>query len=70
MQNRDRKDAKQTKATVQQPSAAESDGKSDSGSEIDANGGANVTDGKVHVEFTEEESIDPETNTIQFKVTI
>lgn len=64
LQNRDRKDAKQSKAAAQQPSAVESDGKSDSGSEIDAN----VTDGKAHVEFTEEEFIAPETNTIQFKV--
>lgn len=42
----------------------ESDGKSDSGSELEAN----VVDGKAHVEFTEEEIIAPETNTIQFKV--
>lgn len=65
MQNRDRKDTKQSKAAAQQPSAVESDGKSDSGSEIDA---TNVSDGKVHVEFTEEEIIAPETNTVQFKV--
>lgn len=70
MQNRDRKEAKQSKAAVQQPSAVESDGKSDSGSEIDANSGANVSDGKVHVEFTEEEIIAPETNTVQFKVCV
>lgn len=68
LQNRDRKDAKQAKAAAQQPSAVESDGKSDSGSEIDANSAANVTDGKFHVEFTEEEIIAPETNTVQFKV--
>lgn len=67
IQNRDRKDAKQSKAAaIQQPSAVESDGKSDSGSEIDSN----VTDGKAHVEFTEEEIIAPETNTVQFKVCI
>lgn len=68
MQNRDRKDTKQSKAAAQQPLAVESDGKSDSGSEIDANAATNVTDGKIHVEFTEEEFIAPETNTIQFKV--
>lgn len=53
---------------MQQPSAVESDGKSDSGSEIDSN--ALPSDGKAHVEFTEEEIIAPETNTVQFKVHI
>lgn len=66
-QNRDRKDAKESKqAKVQQQSTVESDGKSDSGSEIDATSPPN--DGKNHVEFTEEEIIAPETNTVQFKV--
>ncbi|XP_031636294.1 putative leucine-rich repeat-containing protein DDB_G0290503 isoform X2 [Contarinia nasturtii] len=62
--NRDRKDAKQQKAPQQHP-AVESDGKSDSGSENDSN--ATPHDGKAHVEFTEEEIIAPETNTVQFK---
>ncbi|XP_055315743.1 ribosome-binding protein 1 isoform X2 [Sitodiplosis mosellana] len=64
--NRDRKDSKQKK-DAQQPSAVESDGKSDSGSENDLSASPHSNDGKAHVEFTEEEIIAPDTNTIQFK---
>lgn len=51
-----------------QPSAVESDGKSDSGSEYDATGSNASEQQKFHVEFTEEEIIAPDTNTVQFKV--
>lgn len=66
LQNRDKKEAKKV---AQQHSAVESDGKSDSGSENDSNT-PHLSDGKNHVEFTEEEIIGPETNTVQFKVKI
>lgn len=68
-QNRDRKDGKEAKQQkAQQQSAVESDGKSDSSSEIDLNASPASNDGKAHVEFVEEEIIAPETNTVQFKV--
>lgn len=62
------KKEQQKQKSVQQPSAVESDGKSDSGSENDSNASPTANDGKVHVEFTEEEIIAPETNTVQYKV--
>lgn len=46
----------------------ESDGNADSGSENDLSASAHSNDGKAHVEFTEEEIIAPDTNTVQFKV--
>lgn len=67
MKNRERKDGKETKQQkVQQHSTVESDGKSDSGSEIDANTASN--DGKAHVEFIEEEIITSDNSTVPFKV--
>lgn len=62
------KKEQQKQKSVQQPSAVESDGKSDSGSENDSNASPAANDGKAHVEFTEEEIIAPETNTVQYKV--
>lgn len=71
--NKNSQDNKAAKATPQ-PSAVESEGKSDSGSEYDANGSnaspASNDQHKVHVEFTEEEIISPDSNTVQFKVCI
>lgn len=62
------KKEQQKQKSVQQPSAVESDGKTDSGSENDSNASPAANDGKNHVEFTEEEIIAPETNTVQYKV--
>lgn len=69
--NKNSQDAKQQKQLVQQ-SIAESDDKSDSGSDNDGNmsstsTASNELQAKAHVEFTEAEIIAPETNTV-FKV--
>lgn len=57
------------KSPKQQASTAESDQKTDSGSDNETDNNNSVSDSpKLHVEFTEAEIIAPETNTVAFKV--